>query len=109
MLIDLSITFWFTYSKSTIRSATIDSLSDQANEIAGTLSQQLTIISNLVCSMGALYSKNLHEYIKLNESESYLAPQISFREYNFGKSTCSFPNCPTDYGSLQGYKILFKI
>ena len=57
--------------------------------------------------MGALYSKNLHEYIKL--SESYLAPQVSFREYNFGTSTCSFPKCPTDYGSLQGYKIFFLI
>jgi hypothetical protein len=42
----------------------------QANEIAGTLSQQLTIISNLVCSMGALYSKNLID-IQYNFPDGY--------------------------------------
>lgn len=73
---------------------------DLGKEIAASISQQLTLVGDSVCKVGALYSTLLLANAENGpDNSTLLAPRPSFREYYFD-GECSFPNCPMDYGPI---------
>ena len=82
-------------SESTIAEITWQSLNSYAKELSLSLAQQLSVISS------SLYAKLLNEYISANAQQ--LRKQVSYREYYFNDPNCVHPDCPLDFGSLQGF------
>eukprot|EP01034_Spumella_vulgaris_P027036 gene27036-33697_t len=75
----------YSVAERTIRSQTYDSLTTLAAETAASLEQPLKLVGDNFTRSG----------------DTLLAPQRSFKEYNF-EGACPFPKCPQDYKALKG-------
>jgi hypothetical protein len=87
-------------SKSTIADVTRQSLDSYAKELSLSLAQQLNVITSTTCLASSLYARLLNEHMSVAAYK--LREQMSFREYKFEDSSCTYPDCPLDFGSLRG-------
>lgn len=88
-------------ARTKILAATEQTVFTNAQEVADTISQELSIIAHSVCMVGAQYSSILLPYTSPGGSSTILKPYTSYREYNFVDG-CTYPLCPSDYGPFNG-------
>src|SRR5258706_598446 len=70
-------------ARGTVTSQSTDNLVTIAQEISNSMNQQLGAVAESICMTSALYSSLLIPYSVYGDGWGLLAPELSFREYNF--------------------------
>lgn len=86
----------------TITNNALQNVKSLSEGITSAVTQQFLEVGQSICLTSALYSRTLLQHAEdIHASNStLLAPQKSYREYNFNSPSCSAPNCPSDFGPI---------
>jgi hypothetical protein len=93
----------YSLAKDSVESQTTRNAKIDAQEISATIVKKLEVVVTSGSLVSTEYSSILLQDIYKNNSLSSLrlSLQPSFKEYSFADS-CSYPDCPSDYGDLEG-------
>lgn len=93
----------YSLAENSVQSQTKNNAKIDAEEISATIVKKLDVVASSGSIVTAEYASILlQDVFKYNSLNSLrLTHELSFKEYSFVDG-CSYPDCPADYGDLEG-------